>query len=290
VDQIKNNYEKYAEAVVRAVADYANFTYIPPIGGDYYVVQKGDSLWSIANKFGLTVTQIKELNNLTNNTIKVGQALKISTSEEEIIPEDYLIYKVQKGDSLWFIANKYNTTVQTLLKINNLDNNNLTINQQLLVPKSGNITNDTTYTVKNGDTLYSIASKNNISVDDLKNANNLTSNILNIGDVLIIPTSSTGEVNYIVQKGDNLYNIAKKYGTTINDIKDLNNLTSNILQIGQILKIPGSTNYNTYIVQKGDTLWQIANKYGTTVNKLMTINNLTNNNLDIGDTLLIPTN
>ena len=73
-----------------------------------------------------------------------------------------------------------------------------------------------------------------------------------------------------MQKGDNLYTIANKYDTTISDIKNLNNLLTNTLQIGQILKIPGSTNFNTYIVQKGDSLWKIANKYGTTVKKLMT--------------------
>ena len=96
-------------------------------------------------------------------------------------------------------------------------------------------------------------------------------------------------VNYIVQKGDNLYTIANKYDVTIDDIKKLNNLSTTTLQIGQILKIPGSSNYNTYIVQKGDTLWDIANKYGTTVNKLMTINNLSTTTLKIGQSLLIPT-
>lgn len=290
IEQIKKNYEKYAEAVVRAVADYKNIPYTAPQDSGYYTIQKGDSLWTIANKFGITVSKLKELNNLTSNTIKVGDTLKISTSEEEIVPEDYLIYKVKKGDSLWSIAKEYDTTVQTLMNINNLTSNSLTINQQILVPKTNQIEQSDMYTVKSGDTLYDIAKKYGITLDELKQENNLTSNIINIGDILKIPSQSTGEINYIVQSGDNLYSIANKYGTTVQNIKDLNNLSSNTLQIGQILKIPGSTNYNTYIVEKGDSLWKIANKYGTTVGQLMTINNLTNSNLQIGDTLLIPTN
>lgn len=87
-----------------------------------------------------------------------------------------------------------------------------------------------------------------------------------------------------------MWTIANKYDTTINDIKNLNNLKTNTLQIGQVLKIPGSTNYNTYTVEKGDSLWKIADKYGTSVNKLMTINNLTSTTLQIGQSILIPTN
>ena len=242
VEQIDKNYKNYVEAVIRALADYKGFKYTPPLGSDYYIVKKGDSLWSIANKYGITVKELKEINKLTSNNLKVGQTLKL-TKNDEMIPEDYLIYKVKKGDSLWDIASSYNTTVDILKKINNLSNDKLTINQQLFIPQ-----------------------KEESSV------------------------KNTGEINYVVQKGDNLWTIANKYDTTINDIKNLNNLKTNTLQIGQILKIPGSTNYNTYIVKKGDSLWKIADKYGTTVNKLMTINNLNSTTLQIGDSILIPTN
>ena len=242
IEQIEKNYKNYVEAVIRALADYKGFKYTPPLGSDYYIVKKGDSLWSIANKYGITVKELKEINKLTSNTLKVGQTLKL-TKNDEMIPEDYLIYKVKKGDSLWNIAKEYNITVDTLKKINNLSSDKLTINQQLFIPKSDNSS------VKN-----------------------------------------TGEINYVVQKGDNLCTIANKYDTTIDDIKKLNNLKSNTLQIGQVLKIPGSTNYNTYTVKKGDSLWKIADKYGTSVNKLMTINNLKSTTLQIGQNILIPTN
>ena len=288
VEQIKNNYKKYAEAVVRAVLDYKGIKYVPT-DSNYYIVKKGDSLWSIANKFGTTVKKLKEINKLSTNILSVGQTLIIN-NEEEIIPDDYLLYKVQKGDTLWDIANKYNTTVDTIKSINNLSSTSLTVNQQLFIPKNANMgVKNNIYVVQKGDTLYDIALAKGVSVKEIKDINNLTSDILQIGQILNIPLPSSGEINYVVQKEDNLYTIANKYDITIDDIKKLNNLSTNILQIGQVLKIPGSTNYNTYIVKKGDNLWDIANKYGTTVKKLMTINNLDTTLLKIGQSIIIPT-
>lgn len=290
VEQIKRNYKEYAEAVVRAVADYKGIKYTAPLGSDYYTVKKGDTLWDIANKYGTTVSKLKSLNNLKSNVLQVGQTLKVSSSETEIIPDDYLVYKVKNGDNLSKIAKEYDTTVSTIMKINNLNSDKLAINQQLLLPKTKKTDGEKTYTVKSGDTLSQIAYDNKITTSELKKANNLASDLLKIGQVLIIPSKSTGEINYIVQKGDNLYTIANKYDTTISDIKKINNLSTNTLQIGQLLKIPGSINYNTYIVKKGDSLWKIANKYDTTVKKIMTINNLSTPTLKIGQSLLIPTN
>ena len=290
VDQIKNNYEKYAEAVVRAVLDYKNIPYKAPAGKGYYTVKKGDNLWDIAHKYGMTVSELKELNKLTSNTLKIGQILKIAKNDEKA-PDEYLIYKVKNSDNLWDLAKKYNTTIDTLKSINNLKSDKLTINQQLFIPKNDDegVKNNNIYTVKKGDTLYDIAEKFNVTINEIKEKNNLTSNILKIGQVLEIPSASTGEINYVVQKGDNLNSIANKYDVTVSDIKKLNNLSTNTIQIGQVLKIPGSTNYNTYTVKEGDSLWKIANKYNTTVNKLKTINNLNTTMLKVGQKLLLPT-
>ena len=304
VNELKNNYKDYAEAVVRALANYTGKTYIAPETSDYYTVVKGDSLWSIANKYGITVNELKSLNNLTTNTIHVGDTLKIKSSEEKL-PENYLVYTVQKGDSLYSIANKYGTTVTTLMDINNLSGSGLQINQQLFIPKEKNIDIEVEkekgveYIVKSGDTLYKIATSYGVSVDELKKANNLTSNTLSVGQKLTIPVSETVVeettktepmgVNYVVQKGDNLYSIANKYSVTVDDLKKENNLTTNTLSIGQILLIPGTSNYANYTVVKGDSLWSIARKYGTTVGELKIINNLETTALSIGQELLIPT-
>ena len=157
------------------------------------------------------------------------------------------IYTVIKGDSLYKIAQKYHTTVDELKKLNNLSSNNLTIGMKLKIPTSSSATNNEemspttktyTYKVKKGDTLYQIAKKNNTSVAKLKKLNNLSSNTLTIGQTLLIPSSEEEYFIYIVVKGDTLYQIAKKNNTTIDEIKKLNNLTTNTLKIGQKLKIP----------------------------------------------------
>lgn len=145
------------------------------------------------------------------------------------------------------------------------------------------------YIVKKGDSLYSIANKFNTTVSELKSLNNLSSNLLSIGQILKIPTQNTDSNIYIIKKGDSLYGIASKFNTTISEIKTLNNLSSNLLSIGQTLKIPTQNISNTYTVKKGDSLYGIASKFNTTVEELKILNNLSSNLLSIGQILKTPT-
>ena len=92
---------------------------------------------------------------------------------------------------------------------------------------------DTSYKVNKGDTLYSIASGLNTTVDELKKANNLTSNMISIGQKLIVPNEL--ETIYTVKPGDNLYQIARKFNTTVDKLITLNNLKNTTLSVGQIL-------------------------------------------------------
>lgn len=200
-----------------------------------YIVQKGDTLYSIAAANNTTVDELKKTNNLTSNILSTGQLLKIPSA---LLPES--TYIVKKGDSLYSIANKYNTTVDELKRINNLTSNILSIGQVLKLPsdKVSDIEkeeNTISYTVQKGDSLYSIARKYSTTIDKIKDLNNLTTNLLSIGQVLLIPTNTNLETTYTVQKGDSLYSIAKKYDTTVDRLKQLNNLKSNLLSIGQIL-------------------------------------------------------
>lgn len=240
VEFLKENYEELAEAVISAVANYIGVPYKPPEGliTNTYVVQKGDTLYSIANKLGTTVSELKKENNLTSNTLQIGEVLRIPT--KEIYEEEENIYIVKKGDSLYSIANKYNTTIDELKRINNLTSNILSIGQVLKLPSDKasaveNEENTISYTVQKGDSLYSIARKYDTTIDRIKKLNNLTTNLLSIGQVLLIPTDTNLETTYTVQKGDSLYSIAKKYDTTVDRLKQLNNLSSNLLSIGQIL-------------------------------------------------------
>ena len=284
--KIQNNYKKYVDAVVDAViATYEGET-IPslPESGNYYVVQNGDSLWKIANKYGITVDELKNLNGLTNNNLTVGQILEIPGNSDD--SNNSGTYTVKPGDSLWKIANQYGLTVAELKALNGLTSDNLSVGQVLKVTDN----NLNTYTVKAGDSLWNIANKYGITVDELKKLNGLTSNALMIGQVLKIPGNSDDFNNsgtYTVKSGDSLWKIANQYGLTVAELKALNGLTSDNLSVGQVLKVTDN-NLNTYTVKAGDSLWNIANKYGITVDELKKLNGLTSNTLMIGQILNLP--
>lgn len=235
VNQIKNNWENLAEAVTKAIVEYAGGKYQAPSGSDYYTVKSGDTLWSIARKLGVTVDELKQVNNLSGNLLNVGQNLLIPSKET---PQSDT-YVVVKGDSLYKIAQKFNTTVDNLKSINNLVTDSLSIGQILKIPTKENVpqTNDT-YVVKSGDSLYAIAQKFNTTVDKIKSLNNLNSNLLSIGQVLKIPTVDNNNVVYTVKKGDSLYSIAREYNTTVSVLQTLNNLSTTALSIGQKLLLP----------------------------------------------------
>ena len=243
VSQLKNNWKDLTEAVVKALAGYVGVPYTPPTGGtgsiipmpgNTYLVKKGDSLYAIARSYGITVDELKKANNLSSNNLSIGMVLTIP--KENVSNEN--VYIVKPGDSLYKIANMYGMSVNELKALNNLSSNLLSIGQELKVKESANIPANT-YIVVSGDSLYSIAKRFNISVDELKRVNNKTSNLLSIGEKLIIPDSTTlNYISYTVVPGDTLYGIARKYNTTVNAIREANNLNNTILSIGMNLKIP----------------------------------------------------
>ncbi len=104
------------------------------------------------------------------------------------------------------------------------------------------------------------------------------------------PEPDGGTIRYVVRSGDSLWLIAQKYNTTVDAIKRLNGLTSDILNIGQVLNIPssGSAPYFEYTVRSGDTLWLLARRYGTTVDAIKKMSGITSDRLSIGQVLRIP--
>lgn len=225
-----------------------------------YTVKKGDTLYSIAKKYGTTAANLLKLNNLETDMLSIGQQLKVPVDNSvQDEPYGFTIYTVRIGDTLYSIAKKNNTTVNKIKELNNLESDTLVVGQQLKIPYNTMLDeafdNDyLIYVVKSGDSLYSIAKKYNMSVQKLIEINDLKSNIITVGQQLkvivqndnAIPIGSTcyGEgyveptyITYTVKKGDNLYNIAKKYNVSVDSIKALNNLTNDALSIGQVLKI-----------------------------------------------------
>lgn len=203
-------------------------------------------------------------------------------------------YTVQIGDTLFGISRQFGVSTEDIKNTNNLNSNTLIPGQILTIP---NTSATMIYTVKAGDNLYDIASRYNTTVQELMQMNQLTTNALSIGQQLIIPTNESNTPStytiYTVEAGDNLYNIANNYNTTVDAIMTLNNLSSTALSIGQQLKIPvqdaiiTTGQYQDYLVAPGDSLYKIANQFGMTVDELIQINNLNSNLLSVGQVLQV---
>ncbi|GAA0811448.1 muramidase family protein [Ligilactobacillus aviarius] len=235
---------------------------------DFYTVKAGDSLWKIAMGNDLTVDHLKQMNNLTTNTIYVGQQLRIkegqtnsqpsqSNSQTNQSSQNTGTYTVKAGDTLWGIANDHDTTVNALKQNNHLNSDTIYVGQVLSLgqatstsshsqssasAQSSSPTNGT-YMVKAGDTLWSIANANDMTVAQLKQKNDLSNDTIYVGQTLNVSsaksasTTSTASAMYTVKSGDSLWKIASANGTTVNQLKALNNLSSDLIYAGQQLKL-----------------------------------------------------
>lgn len=146
----------------------------------YYLLRNTPNNETIIVEYGFVDSKGDDVNLLKNNWQNLAEAVVKAISTYigvNYLPISNNTYIVKSGDSLWSIAKKYNTTVDSLKKINGLDSNLIKVGQVL------NLSSDT-YTVKKGDTLYSIARKYNTTVSNLKSINNLSSDIISIGQVL----------------------------------------------------------------------------------------------------------
>ncbi len=203
-----------------------------------YIVKKNDNLYDIAKEYNTTVGILKALNNLSSNILQVGQILKLPTSlVEETIPGNYLIYTIKKGDNLYSIAKNYNISLEELINFNQQGSTLLHIGEQLLIPINNQTNNNIQYVIKPGDTLYNIAKRYNTNVDEIKRINNLNTNMLKIGETILIPGTSNYQT-YVIRTNDTLEGIALKYNTTIEDIMKANNLLTDDVTVGQIILIP----------------------------------------------------
>lgn len=160
---------------------------IPTFERNIYYVQPGDSLYTIATRFGIDPEELKRMNRLQGNTLFVNQQL--------VIPEENEVtyYVVQAGDSLYSLSQRFDTSVQAIKRLNNLQSNIIYIGQRLKI--SEGYERQTEYTVKAGDSLYSIANRFNTTVESIMALNNLESTDLTVGQRLVIPVYSEVVVN-----------------------------------------------------------------------------------------------
>ena len=178
---ITANWQRLVDGAVEGLKTYLQNNYQleitnPTNDNEYvHIVRTGETLFSIARMYNITVDELIRLNNLTSTVIHIGQRLLIAEHEERYI------YTVVPGDTLWGIANRFNTTVEQIISINNLSSPILSIGQELIIPIDLK-----TYTVE-GDTLEELSNRFNITKDQIKSLNNLTNDILCVGQELLIP-------------------------------------------------------------------------------------------------------
>ncbi|PTU27365.1 peptidoglycan endopeptidase [Bacillus subtilis] len=289
-------------------------------GSSVYTVKSGDSLWLIANEYKMTVQELKKLNGLSSDLIRAGQKLKVSgtvssssssstksnsnksssssskssSNKSSSSSSATGTYKVQLGDSLWKIANKVNMSIAELKVLNNLKSDTIYVNQVLKTKSSGSDTSSkdtsskpnqnsatTKYTVKSGDSLWKIANNYNLTVQQIRNVNNLKSDVLYVGQVLkLIGKASSGTssssssssnassgttTTYTVKSGDSLWVIAQKFNVTAQQIREKNNLKTDVLQVGQKLVITGKASSSSSSSGSSNTTISTSAKINTMI-------------------------
>lgn len=224
-------------------------------------------------------------------------------------------YVVKPGDTLYSIAARYGTTVEAIMRANGLPNATIYAGQTLVIPTggSGASASGGSYVVQAGDTLYGIARRFGVSVDALAAANGIsTSAFVYVGQRMVIPgsgwtpapaPSARGGTYYTVKAGDTLTGIAYAFGVSVGALAQVNNLLpGSWVYIGQRLLIPGGANAPApptytrptgpgyyHIVRPGETLAYIAQRYRTTTSAIAQANNLSNTTwIYPGQQLLIP--
>jgi len=246
-------------------------------------VTKGDTLWGISKQYNLSLKLLYDLNNIKDkDTLSIGQIIKIS--QDNLPAADYTMHIVKKGETLWTIAQRYNLTVNSILTNNNIANSELiSIGQEMKIPSHKNAVAET-----------NIVKQAVINKDNSDNNSSISNNIS--------PPKKAEPIVYTVKAGDNLWNISRKYGVSVEVISSVNNLKEkDLLSLGQKIEIPaiggGVSNSNQkqeptiviYTVVKGDTLWSISQRYDVKMISIISTNNLKEiSRLSIGQKLKLP--
>ncbi len=252
-----------------------------------YTIQSGDSLTSVAAKYGITVAELATANNMSTDaglirgktlnipasgtvkpTAKASTPSKTTTQTQTPAPTKPTIktqkYTIQSGDTLTGVANKHGMTVAQLAELNNMAvNTGLVQGRTLLVPESKATTSQTKTTAS--------TTKSNATQPAVAKGNVFKST-----------------ENYTVQSGDSLNALARKYGVSVADLAATNNMATNTgLKRGQVIKVPKLT--DTYTVKSGDNLNNVARRYGITASELAKMNNLdANAGLKVGQKITVP--
>ena len=278
--------------------------------GTTYTVKSGDSVWGISHSFGITMAQLIEWNNIKNNfiypgqklTIKGGQSAGSSTTNTgnnassgntsgntntsgSTGQATGAKYTVKSGDSVWKIANDHGISMNQLIEWNNIKNNFVYPGQQLVVSKGSSSASGSTSNTSTGNT---------------------SSNTANTG-------STTSGSTYTVKAGESVWSVSNKFGISMNQLIEWNNIKNNFIYPGQKLIVKGgsskasatattkptastpasttptasSTGDTKYTVKAGESVWGVANKHHITMDQLIEWNNIKNNFIYPGQEVIV---
>ncbi|WP_412476856.1 LysM peptidoglycan-binding domain-containing protein [Flavobacterium sp. TBRC 19031] len=274
----------------------------------YHKVRRGDSLSEISDKYGISMSDLKKWNRLRSNKAPLGRSLKIyvndntavastnktspkdndstaiASASNKIYKEEKVVsykdvvkyYRVKSGDNLGEISNKYGVSVSEIKKWNKLKSNNIALGASLKIIKNERVVTTVRKEVK-ADKIETAVATNDNTTEDNTQASDF----------------------YEVQKGDNLFSIAKKFNVSIEDLKKWNNLEDLNVQLGSKLALANKdeavvaeapkteTKIVEHKVKKGEYLGTIAKKYNVTVAEIKEWNGLEDNNVKLGETLIV---
>lgn len=216
-----------------------------------HAVSSGETLSSIARRYGVSVSALRTTNRISGNVIRPGQRLRIPGTAGGDLPAA-VIYTVRQGDALSTIAQRFGTTVTKLKRANRLTNNTLRVGQRLEIPdaeparakREVEAPKSEIYVVRQGDTLSEIADRYGVGLSKLRAANGLRGNAIRIGQRLVIPATAkrlqeaASAKTHVVRSGDTLSAIARRYGTSVSAIQRANGMTGSSLRVGERLKLP----------------------------------------------------
>ncbi|MGY3052117.1 peptidoglycan endopeptidase LytF [Pedobacter sp. UYEF25] len=332
-----------------------------------YQASVKETYYSIARRFNVSPKDVLVYND--NKFLKVGTIIRVPTkipfnsmdknANNSVANSAYFTYTIAPKDNLNFLAEKYGTTIDNLKEINGLSKTTLSIGQIIKIPltdkarilgdaaapqevatspttsmaDNNSVQDGSVHIVKPREFLNKIADNYGTTVEDIKKLNNLSSSHLQIGQKLKIPVTKVIDDKSIdniadavggqdtaekevagthkVLAGENIFTLAKKFGVTAYQIRKANNLDDNNLQIGQLIKIPSNIEVDEvipvenkvakvvpddpsalssfeYVVASGDDIYSISKKFNLTTYQIKNTNNIKNNDLVIGQKIIIP--
>lgn len=266
--------------------------------------------------------------------VKPKKVARYKTKTKIIKKEKIIKYKIRSGDTLYKIARKHGSTTKKVRRANNLKKGYvLKLGKVLRIPIIVNVKTKikikiiekvsvrkksnkfVTYSIKKGDTIFTIARKHHTTVKEVREANKLKKGtILKLGRELKVPVNTyfSGMAGYLIESGDTLFTIARSHRTTVAEVREVNDIKKGEqLKIGRLLKVPQNT-YNPnqtkkkdvivkkkttpkkvkiakYTIKRGDTLSSIARKHYISLDKLKSLNGLKNSTkLRLGRVIKIP--